>query len=119
MLTAKAIDDDGATTTSTTVNITVTSTAPVAPSALVATTVSTSQINLAWTDNSGNESGFKIDRSADGITWTQIATVGTNVNTYPSTGLARNKTYRFRVRATGPGGDSGWSNVATAKTLRK
>jgi hypothetical protein len=118
-LTAKAVDDDGASTTSAAVNVTVTSSAPAAPSGLGATAVSTSQINLVWSDHSANESGFAIGRSTDGVTWTQIATVAANVTAYASTGLARNRTYRFRVRASGPGGDSAWSNVATAKTLRK
>src|SRR6185436_18362932 len=35
---------------------------PAAPTNLTATAVSSSQINLAWTDNSNNESGFKIER---------------------------------------------------------
>jgi chitinase len=119
LLTAKAIDDDGATTTSAAIGITVTSAAPAAPSGLSAVAVSASQINLAWADNSGDEGGFKVERSTDGVTYTQIAVVGANVTAYSSTGLARNKSYRFRVRATGPGGDSAYSNVASAKTLRK
>jgi predicted MPP superfamily phosphohydrolase len=119
VLTAKAVDNGGATATSAAVGITIVSTAPAAPSALVATAVSSSQITLTWTDNANNESGFKIERSTNGVTYTQIATVGANVTTYADTGLARNKTYRYRVRATGTGGDSAYTNVATAKTLRK
>ena len=34
---------------------------PAAPSGLSATAVSSSQINLAWTDNANNETGFKIE----------------------------------------------------------
>src|SRR5213594_2825089 len=49
---------------------------PAAPSNLSASGASSSQINLAWQDNSGNESGFIVQRamSASGP-WTQIATV--------------------------------------------
>jgi len=36
---------------------------PNAPSGLTATAVSQHQINLAWADNSSDESGFKIERS--------------------------------------------------------
>ena len=50
-------------------------TAPAAPTGLSATAVSSSQINLAWTDNASNESGFRIERSADGATFTQIGVV--------------------------------------------
>src|SRR5207248_33803 len=49
-------------------------TIPAAPSALTATAVSDVQINLAWTDNSGNEDGFRIYRSTDNVTYTQIGT---------------------------------------------
>ncbi|MDQ7054057.1 MAG: fibronectin type III domain-containing protein [candidate division KSB1 bacterium] len=40
---------------------------PAAPSNLTATAVSTSQIDLSWTDNSNNEDGFKIERKDHGI----------------------------------------------------
>ncbi|HWQ31255.1 MAG TPA: hypothetical protein VNQ79_00105, partial [Blastocatellia bacterium] len=36
--------------------------APAAPTSLTATAASSSQINLAWTDNANNEDGFKIER---------------------------------------------------------
>ena len=54
---------------------------PAAPTNLVATAVSKSQINLTWTDNATNETGFRIER-CKGSTCTnfaQIATVGANV----------------------------------------
>jgi titin len=35
------------------------------PSALSAGAVSSSQINLAWTDNSDNEDGFRLERCTD------------------------------------------------------
>lgn len=92
--------------------------APAAPGGLTATAVSRSQINLAWNDNSTSESGFKIERSANGSSWTQIATVGPNVQNYSSTGLSANKTYYYRVRAYNALGNSGYSNTASAKTLR-
>ena len=91
---------------------------PAAPSGLTATTVSSSQINLSWTDNSGfNEDGFKIERSQNGNTWTQIGTVGPGVASYASTGLSPNKNYFYRVRAYNVLGNSAFSNTASAKTL--
>ena len=41
---------------------------PAAPTNLVATTFSSSQINLSWTDNANNENGFKVEQSTDGTT---------------------------------------------------
>jgi titin len=92
---------------------------PAAPSGLTATAVSKSQINLAWKDSAGTESGFRIERSTNGTTFAQIATVGANVTAYQSTGLSANKTYYYRVRAYNAGGNSTYSNTAKAKTPRR
>ncbi len=81
-----------------------------APSNLVGTKASSSQINLTWVDNSTNETGFKIERKT-GSTWTQIATVGANIETYKNKNLASNTTYYYRVRAYNIGGDSSYSNT--------
>ncbi len=90
---------------------------PTAPSNLSASAASCSQINLSWTDNSNNETGFKIERKTGaGGSWSQIATVGANVTTYPSTGLSENTTYYYRVRAYNADGDSDYSNEPYATT---
>jgi hypothetical protein len=89
---------------------------PAAPTNLIAIAVSTSQINLSWTDNSNNEAGFKIERSKDGTTFAQIATVGANVTTYANTGLAALTEYYYRIRAYNSGGNSAYSNTAIAVT---
>ena len=92
--------------------------APNAPSNLNATAVSTSQINLSWSDNSGNEDGFKIERcTGNGCSnFGQIATVGANVTTFPNTGLTPNTRYRYRVRAFNVAGNSAYSNIAQDRT---
>ena len=89
---------------------------PVSPSGLTATAASAGQISLTWTDVSG-ESSYKVERSLDGVTWTQIASTLGNVVSFQNTGLSANTTYSYRVRATNNGGDSGFSNVASATTL--
>ncbi len=73
--------------------------APVAPSNLTATPASSSQINLSWTDNSTNETGFIIQQSQNNIDFTQIAAVSSNVTTYNNSGLAPSTTYYYRVLA--------------------
>ena len=89
---------------------------PAAPSGLAAGAVSSSQIDLSWTDNSGNEDGFRIERATGGGAFAEIATVGANVTSYASTGLAASTAYSYRVRAFNSGGNSAYSNIATATT---
>jgi hypothetical protein len=91
--------------------------APAAPTGLGATAVSSSQINLEWVDNSSNETGFKIERSPDGVTWGQIGTVGADVKNYADTGLTASTTYIYRVLAYNGAGGSGPSNTASATTF--
>ena len=94
-------------------------TVPVAPTGLSAKALSMTQINLTWVDNATDETGFKVERSTNGTTFTQVATPAQNATSYSSTGLSKNKTYWYRVRATNATGDSGYSNTASAKTPRK
>jgi hypothetical protein len=91
--------------------------APAAPSLLTSTAVSPNQINLSWTDNSSNETGFKVERapSSSGA-WTQIGTTGTNVASYADTTTVESTTYYYRVLAAGSASDSGYSNTANATT---
>jgi hypothetical protein len=89
---------------------------PAAPSALTATAVSTSRIDLEWTDNSADETGFRIERRTSGGSFAEIATVGAGVTAYGSTGLAAGTTYEYRVRAYNAAGSSAYSNTAGATT---
>jgi predicted phage tail protein len=114
------VNDGSLNSAAATVSITVNapSGVPSAPTSLSATAISKTQINLAWTDNSNNEDGFKIERMSNGSPWTQIGMVGPNVTTFSSTGLSANKVYDYRVRAYNLLGNSPYSNTASAKTLK-
>jgi hypothetical protein len=93
--------------------------APSAPTNLGATAISSSQINLSWTDTSDNEDGFKIERCTglNCSNFAQVAQVGANAESYSDiTGLSASTTYTYRVRAYNAGGNSGYSNTANATT---
>ena len=91
---------------------------PAAPAALTATTVSSSQIQLAWTDNSANETGFTLFRKTGpaGI-YAPLATVAAGVTAYADTGLADETQYFYRVAATNADGNSAYAPEASATTL--
>jgi hypothetical protein len=75
---------------------------PLSPTALTASVVSSTQINLSWTDNSSNEIGFKVERPAG----TLIYTTAAEVINYSDTGLSCGTTYTYSVKATNANGDS-------------
>ncbi|NNF33921.1 MAG: multicopper oxidase domain-containing protein, partial [Saprospiraceae bacterium] len=90
---------------------------PAAPGNLVATAVSSSTIDLNWDDNSSDEDGFNIEKSTDGVNFSFLASVGTDVSTYSDNGLTASTTYYYRVSAYNGGGNSAVSNTANATTL--
>jgi hypothetical protein len=89
---------------------------PSAPTTLTATAVSSSQINLAWVDTSADETGFKIQRSLDGVTFTAYDTAAADATTYNDVACAANTRYWYKVCATNGGGDSAYTSAANAKT---
>lgn len=89
---------------------------PSAPSSLTAAAAGSSQINLSWKDNSGNEDGFELERSADGRSFSKIADLPANAASYQSGGLSPNTRYWYRLRARNNGGYSDYSNIADATT---
>ncbi|MGE5396972.1 MAG: fibronectin type III domain-containing protein [Chitinophagales bacterium] len=90
---------------------------PVAPSNLTATAVSNSEINLAWTDKSNNETGFYIHRKLEGDSgYTTVGHVGAGVVTFNNPGLDPGTTYYYVVTAYNDQGSSAFSNEASANT---
>lgn len=89
---------------------------PVAPTDLSTTVVSSSQIDLAWADNSDNETLFNVERSLDGISYGFYDSVGANVESYSDTGLNANTQYWYQVSASNPDGTSLSSDPASATT---
>jgi len=69
---------------------------------------------LTWSDNSSSETGFRIYRSGNGVSFSKIATVGAGVTSFSNTRLRRGKTYYYRVRAYAGTTNSGYSNTASA-----
>ncbi len=73
--------------------------------------------NLTWTAMGDNESGFQIEHSLDGTTWTAGVTVPGSQASATDTGLSPATNYYFRVRSLVPSGDSAASTSVLATTF--
>ena len=93
-----------------------TTTSPAAPSDLTARPISSSKIELSWTNHADNATGIKIERSSNGVTFKQVNTVARSVGSYTDAGLSSSTRFFYRVRATNQVGDSSPSNDASAIT---
>jgi hypothetical protein len=92
-------------------------TPPIAPTKLTAAIISSSSANLTWTDNSTNESGFKIERKTTNGTYALVGSVGENITTYNDATLTPGTSYIYRIFSYNKGGNSiTYSNEATATT---
>ncbi|MET0243737.1 MAG: fibronectin type III domain-containing protein, partial [Flavitalea sp.] len=93
-------------------------TAPAAPTALLANGTSGTSIGLTWTDNAANETGYEVYRSPnDANNFTLLASIAANANSYADTALNPGAMFYYRVRATGDGVFSAYSNSDSAITL--
>ncbi|MFH1562943.1 MAG: PQQ-binding-like beta-propeller repeat protein [Nitrospirota bacterium] len=100
---------------------------PIAPDNLMVKAVSSSQINITWSDNSNDESGFVIERGVTAKAYSELAVLPYNINSYQDEDILPLTTYYYRVKAfnqtgaTGTGapdkGNSDYSNSVYAKTL--
>lgn len=60
---------------------------------------------LTWTDNAGNEAGYKVEAKVDGA-WKVVATLDADATSYVATDLAAGTTYEYRVSAFNDAGAS-------------
>jgi hypothetical protein len=74
-------------------------------------------LQVAWVDNSDNEDGFHIERKlGSNGSFSQIATVGPNVESYSDGNLADGTTYCYRVNAFNSAGSSTYTNETCGTT---
>ncbi len=92
---------------------------PAAPTSLTATATSTTQINLAWTDNATNETGYTVERRspAGSGSYSTVTTLSAGANSFSNTGLTESTQYEYRVYATNAAGNSANSNAASKFTI--
>jgi uncharacterized repeat protein (TIGR01451 family) len=89
---------------------------PAPPSGLSASTVSSSQVDLSWTDASDSETGFEIERRPSGGSYSLLTTTAADATSYSDASVADGTAYQYRVRAINGAGPSGYSNTSSATT---
>jgi hypothetical protein len=92
---------------------------PIAPSGLAAVATSSTRVRLTWQDNSGNETGFLIERRQGTGSFQQVATAPANATSARIGRLRAGATYGFRVRAANGIGTSDYSNEVTVTMPRR
>ena len=112
--TVQAIDQNGQVSlpsNSVVFTITNPSQPPATPSHFTLAVTSTNFIELQWIDQSFNESIFSIERSDDGITFQELATVPKNTIRYIDKTVLPDKKYFYRIRARNINGDSNYMAI--------
>src|SRR5581483_3217229 len=77
-------------------NIASVTTAPTAPTGLTALAISPTQIKLTWTIASTKQTGFKIQKSTDGVNFLPAGLAGQNATTFTVGGLNPATQYYFQ-----------------------
>lgn len=99
-------------------------TIPTQPTVLSYLNLTATSAYLGWSDNSSNETGFRVERcggsaatcNASPDAWSLVATTGANVSTFNDTTLTPATTYSWRVSAFNAAGASAFTNTLSLTT---
>ena len=93
---------------------------PTAPAGLAATALSRSSLLLQWANTTANQTEVWIERcKGSGCTnFAQVASVAGTATAFTDNALASRTIYTYRVRAHNAAGNSPYSTLASARTLR-
>lgn len=97
---------------------------PAGPSALTATALASAVVQLNWTDNSANESGFRVERAPDDAgnpgTFAPVGPIlDANTLVMNDSTAAASTRYHYQVIAVNSAGDSATSNIVAVTTTTK
>ncbi len=88
---------------------------PAAPTNFRGEPLSATSLQLTWTDNANNETGYQLDR-LEGGSYVRLANLPANSTSYEDKGLTIETDYQYRLRSVNSGGKSAWVEI-TARTL--
>ena len=70
-------------------------------------------VRLTWDDNADNENGYYVERSGDGVSFVQVASIAADSVTWDDENVETGQTLWYRVRAYNGDGNSGYSNTVS------
>ena len=89
---------------------------PLSPATLTATAAGETSVNLAWTDRSGIEDGYLVERSSDnGLTYSVVGDAPSNGEAFTDTSAAPGG-YTYRVSAVAGASRSGYVTASVTLT---
>lgn len=86
---------------------------PLNPPSALSASLSGNAVQLNWTDNSGNEDGFTLERTLSGGTFSAIHTAAVNQTSFLDNTVSEGNTYVYRIKAFNAGSQSDYSNTDT------
>lgn len=87
---------------------------PEAPTNLLATLDTVvGTVNLSWYDASDNENNFRIYKSIDGINFTYVNSIDSNLTSYSIGEIINKQNYWFRVSACNTAGESTYAQFGS------
>lgn len=89
---------------------------PAVPANLTASTSGSNQVNLLWTDNSNDETHFRIERKEGTGNYGFLSNAPANATSFSDTGVAPGTSFSYRIRSESLNGSSAWSNEASVTT---
>lgn len=90
--------------------------APAAPSGLTYTSTAVNAIELEWVDNATDETGYRVERSSDGLVFDPFENLPAGTESYVDASVSGDNVYYYRVVAIGAEADSSPSNVLQVGT---
>lgn len=83
---------------------------PAVPSNLLATVLAYNKVNLTWSDNSSNETGFELYRKGpEDVDYRVIARINSNTTSFLDSLVQGNTTYKYAIQAINTNGSSGFN----------
>jgi large repetitive protein len=90
-------------------------TAPARPTVVTAAALAYNKVNMSWTSNSQNQTGYEIYRTSnESVPYSIVTTVGSNATSFVDSTVQGGTTYFYKVQAINQYGGSGFDSASVS-----